>query len=122
MAVEKLSETGRLFVRVAVHVVATAVLLTVITVFLPHESIRIFLNLLANLRMVLQVGIKRRMVLRKFSVIHERRVFAKLFGNFAVTIKELIEARQFATSNVVAPAFVAVITIFLPHERVRIFL
>src|ERR1700733_200694 len=122
MAVEKLSKTGCLFVRVAVHVVATAVLLAVIAVFVPHERIRMVFKLLADLRMVLQVGVERRMIFCKFSVVYERRIFAKLLGDFAVTIKELIEARQFPTSNVVAPAFVTVEAILVPHERVRMFL
>src|ERR1700722_363258 len=124
MAVEKLSETGCLFVRIAVRAVAAAaILLTVIAVFVPHESIRMVLKLLADLRMILQVGVKRRMIFRKFTVVYERRGFAKLLGNFAVTVEELIEARHFPTSNVVASAsFVAVEAIFVTHERVRMLL
>src|ERR1700722_8334585 len=123
MAVEKLSETGCLFVRIAVRTVAAAaILLTVIAVFVPHERIRMVLKLLANYRMVLQVGVKRRMIFRKFTVVYERRVFTKLLGNFAVTVEELIEARHFSTSDVVASAFVAVEATFVTHERVRMLL
>jgi hypothetical protein len=51
--------------------------------------------------MVLQISLEGRMVLRKFLVIYERRIFAKLLGNFAVAVQELIEIRQFLARSVV---------------------
>src|ERR1700733_106360 len=149
MAVEKLSKTGCLFVRVAGCVVGVAGLLMVIAVFLAHESIRIFLDLLANLRVILQICVQRGVSAFEFLIVYQGRVFAKLFGNFAMTVKELVEARNLTAGGVVVATatiatavvvtvtiavaavvaifvvtsvFPAIIATFQAHEGVRVFL
>ena len=80
------------------YVALKAGLAAVEAALLPHESVRIFLDFC---RMVLQISLQGRMVLHKFLVIYERRIFAKLLGNFAVAVQELIEIRQFLAGSVV---------------------
>src|SRR5258706_16401133 len=47
------------------------VLLTVKTILLPHEGIRIFLYFLANSRVLLQIRLQRRALLHKFPVVYQ---------------------------------------------------
>src|ERR1700722_1918307 len=100
--VQKLIEACKLLaVDVAVPVSVAIILTAIVTRFLPHKGIRIFLYLLANLRMLLQVVLERRMLLHEVIVVHKRRIFAKLSGEFGMAIQELIEARQFLAGRVV---------------------
>ena len=58
------------------------VLAAVEAVLLPHESVRIFLEFLANRWMVLQISLEGRMVLRKFLVIYERSDLCEVARQF----------------------------------------
>jgi len=70
--------------------------------------------------MVLQISLQRRMVPDEFLVIDQRRILAKLIGDFAVAIQKLIKACQFLTVDVaVAIALTAIITVFLMQEGIR---
>ncbi len=78
--------------------------------------------------MILQIGLQGRMVLYPFLVVRQRRVLAELFRNFAMVIKELVEACQLAMSCVavarglstVTVVFALVIAVFGVHEGARI--
>src|ERR1700733_6330746 len=76
-----------------------------------------------------QVRLQRGMVLYEFFVIYQRGILAKLLGRFAVSIQELIEARQLLAVDVaiviaitITIVCVTVETRFLTHEGVRIVL
>src|SRR5580692_1562161 len=117
VSVQELIEARQFFAVGAIAIV----LAVIVAIFLPHEGVRIFLYLLANCRMLLQIGLKLRMVSDVFLVIHEGRIFAKLLGSFAVTIQELIEAREVLAIDIaIAIVLAAIVAIFLPHEGVRI--
>ena len=68
------------------------------------------------------------MVLHKFPFIQQRRIFTNLFGYFAMSIQEPIEIRQVLAVGVaivsgritITQVRIAVVAIFLAHERVRI--
>src|SRR5258708_16632221 len=47
------------------------VLLTVKAIFLPNEGVGIFLYFLANSRVLLQIRLQRRVLLRKFPVVYQ---------------------------------------------------
>src|SRR5580658_2882407 len=87
VSVQELIEARQFFAVGAIAIV----LAVIVAIFLPHEGVRIFLYLLANCRMLLQIGLKLRMVSDVFLVIHEGRIFAKLLGSFAVTHRETAE-------------------------------
>src|SRR6266436_785925 len=84
MAAEKFSETRHMpvgsfvsalvftaeFLMVEASFLPT-VLLTVKAIFLPHEGVRIFLYFLANSRVLLQIRLQRRVLLRKFPVVYQ---------------------------------------------------
>ena len=113
----------------AVGVTVAIVLLAVVPIFRLHESVGVFSDFLANRWMVLQISLQRRMVLRKFLVIYERRIFAKLLGRFAMVIQKLIEIRELLSGGItvasdiaIAIVLAAVEAVLLPHESVRIFL
>src|SRR5579863_8668887 len=78
--------------------IAIALILTpVIAVLLVHERVGILPDLFANGRLLPQEFRKSLMLLDEVLVVHKRRVFAKLLGNFAMGVEELVEARQFGT-------------------------
>src|SRR6266481_6191988 len=56
--------------------------------------------LLAVITIVLQKGLQFRMPLYVILIVHERRIVAKLLGNFLVAVQKLIKARQFLVCNV----------------------
>ena len=90
MAIEKFVEVGQFSARcVAISTIFRAIE----TVFLPHERFWTFLYFLANLRMLLQVRLQRRMAFQKFLVVYQRRIFAQLFGRFPMAIEKLVERR-----------------------------
>jgi hypothetical protein len=76
------------------------VLVTIVTGFLMHESVRIFLQLLANVRMLLHERLQRGMIFHEFVVVDERRILPNLFGNLAVAVEELVKPREFLACNV----------------------
>jgi hypothetical protein len=90
MAVEKLIEVRHFLAR---RVAVASVLWTIEAVFLSHKRFWTFLYFLANLRVLLQVGLQRRMAFQKPLVVYQRRVFAKLFGSLAMAIEKLVERR-----------------------------
>src|SRR5260370_4167176 len=75
------------------RVAVASVLRTIEAVFLPHERFWTFLYFLANLWVLLQVGLQRRMAFQKSLVVYQRRIFAKLFGSLAMAIEKLVERR-----------------------------
>lgn len=97
MAIEKLIEASELL---TTDVVIACVFSAIITIFLPHEIIWIFFYFFAYARMVLQKGLQFRMPLYVILIVHERRIAAKLLGNFLVAVQKLIKARQFLACNV----------------------
>src|SRR6202051_762303 len=97
MAIEKLIEASELL---TTDVVIACVFSAIITIFLPHEIIWIFFYFFAYARMVLQKGLQFRMPLYVILIVHERRIVAKLSGNFLVAVQKLIKARQFLARNV----------------------
>src|ERR1700722_2270639 len=114
---------------VIVHGIAVAAIADMIkSVLLPHERIRILSDLVANSRIVLEKILQRRMVLHEFSSIQQRGILANLFGDFAMFIQEAIELRNipaiavavFAAPITIANLGIAVVAIFLAHERVWI--
>src|SRR5580693_6071991 len=117
VSVQELIEARQFFAVGAIAIV----LAVIVAIFLPREGVRIFLYLLANCRMLLQIGLKLGMVPDVFLVIHEGRIFAELLGSFTVTIQELIETRELLAIDIaVAIVVTATVAIFLPHEGVRI--
>ena len=71
MTAEELAEARQL--STAAHsdsiVTVTIVLSPVITIFLPHEGIRVFFELLANFGVALQILLQGRMVLHELPII-----------------------------------------------------
>src|SRR5580693_3376669 len=114
VAIEELVE-ARQFLAIAI------VLTTIVTIFCVHEGIRVLFYLVANARMVLQIGLQLRMAPHELLVVYQGRILAKLLGGFAVGIEKLIEARHFPTVNA-AIVFTAIVTLFLMQESVRILL
>src|ERR1700740_3791046 len=102
MAAEEFTKVRSLAVIAVASPAAFTIVVMGITGFLLHEGVWILLQLLANFGMVLQVSLQGRMVLYELLVIHQRRVFAKLLGRFAVSVQELIEARQFLAIDAIA--------------------
>src|ERR1700733_6391448 len=78
------------------------VFMAVETGLLTHECVRIVLDLLAHGRMILQISLQGRMLLHIVIVIDERRIFAKLIGEFGMAVQELVEVRAFLAGSVVA--------------------
>jgi hypothetical protein len=93
VAIKKLIESHSLVAR-------ALILPVVITGFLVHESVRIFLQLLANVRMLLHESLQRGMIFHEFVVVDERRILPNLFGNLAVAVEELVKQREFLAGNV----------------------
>src|SRR5207245_11223279 len=93
--------------------------------FLPHELVWVFGNLLAYSRMLLHILLQRGMLLDKFFVLYQRWVSAQLLGDFRMTVGKTIEARQFPTSRVVvAPVVIPTIlasidALVLPLATIR---
>src|SRR5579863_2803278 len=106
------------------EILAIAIVLTaIVTVFCVHEGIRVLFYLVANTRMVVQIGLQLRMAPHKLLVVYQGRILAKLLGGFVVGIEELIEAGHFLTVNAAIPiVFTAIVTHFLMHESIRILL
>ncbi len=61
------------------------------SVLLPHESIGIVRELLPNFRAILQKHLEFRMAVQKLGIVSQRRIAAKLLGDFLMAIQELIE-------------------------------
>src|ERR1700722_882706 len=85
MAIEELIEARQLATS-GVVVAITVTFVTVVAIFLPHESIRIFFYLLANVRMVFQITLQLGMTLLVFRVIYERWILAKLLGDLPMVV------------------------------------
>jgi hypothetical protein len=86
--------------------IASVGFVVVKAVFLPHKGIRILVQSLLDVRMLLQVSLQRWMVLQELLIFHERWIAPKLFGGFAVTVKEAIELCQLSTAIIVLPVCV----------------
>jgi len=105
MAAEELAGLSVRTVAVSIAIAAelAIVLAAVVTSFLLHEGVRIFLRLFPNTRVFLQISLQRWMVLHEFVVIHQRRILANLLGDFAVLIEELIKICQFPARRTAIP-------------------
>src|SRR5437879_5387639 len=71
---------------IAVAIVVAGVFTPIITVFLMHETVWVFSDLLAHSRMILQVSLQVWILAEEFLIVHQRRVLAKLFGGFAMAV------------------------------------
>jgi len=106
-------------------VVCTGIAITVI-VIVPSisvvigtgESVRILSHSVPKFRMILQVGLELGMTLHVVLIVDQLRILAKLLGNFAMAIEELIEVNALFVHALI---FMAIITGFLVHESVWIF-
>src|SRR5882762_5219575 len=98
----------------AVHAAAGhAVLAAFVSLFLLHECIRVLRQLLTHALMILEIGLQRRMVVYELRVFRQRRIAAKLFGDFPVFVKKLIEAHGLAMVGATRVlAMVVVLTVF----------
>jgi hypothetical protein len=105
-------------------VVCTGIAITVI-VIVPSisvvigtsEGVRILSHSVPKFRMILQVGLELGMTLHVVLIVDQLRILAKLLGNFAMAIEELIEVNALFVHALI---FVAIITGFLVHESVWI--
>lgn len=77
--------------------------------FRPREVIRIVSDLVANIGVILEISLQRRMLVHELMVVQEGRIAANLFGNFAMAVEEVIKIRDFIAVAVIA--IVAVIEI-----------
>jgi hypothetical protein len=93
MTTEELIETHSLVAR-------ALILTTAIASFLVHESVRVFLQPLASVRMLLHESLQRGVTFYELVFIYERRILSNLFGNLAVAVEELVKLREFLASNV----------------------
>src|SRR6266478_1078385 len=73
----------------------------VVAILPPHESVRVLAELLADLGMLLQKFLQRRMVRDPVLVVNQRRILAKLFRGLRMAVQELVHIRQFSTGRVV---------------------
>src|ERR1700722_13139212 len=106
MAAKERSEAGCMFAR---DIAVACVLIAVGTIVLPHEGVGVFVHPVAHFRVLLHVGLQCGVLVHKFPVVYERRILAKLFGNFAVAVGELIEpCRVLARAVIVAACCVPV--------------
>lgn len=74
------------------------------TIFRPREVIRIASDLVANIGVVLEISLQRRMLVHKLVIVQKRRIAANLFGNFAMAVEEMIEIRDFISVAVITIA------------------
>ena len=65
-----------------------------VALFAVHEGIGVFFDLLAHLRMLLEILLQLAVVLDEFRVVHERWILPKLAGNFGMTVEEAVEVCQ----------------------------
>src|SRR6266851_5736992 len=93
----------------AVHAAAVhAVLAAFVSLFLLHECIRILIQSLLDVRMLLQISLQRWMGLQELLIFYQRWIATKLFGGFAVTVKEAIELCQLSTATIVSTVCVSI--------------
>src|SRR5258706_182926 len=84
-----------------VTVTVTIVLVPIVAIFLPHEGIRVLLELFADSRMVLQILLQFRMLFDEVLVIDQRRILAELLGNFRMAVQELVHFCHLSAGRVV---------------------
>src|ERR1700686_83688 len=101
MLAEEFSEAGHMPI---VVITITAALTAAVAIFVLHERVRVLSYLLANFRLLLEKCLQRRMVCDKFPVVHQGRIFAKLLGNLAEVVHELIETLHFTARSVAITA------------------
>src|SRR6516164_3278677 len=102
-----------------------AVLTLLETLLLLHEGSRIRLELLANFRVLLQILLQCRMALHEMLVVHERRIFVQLLGDFRMAIQESVRSRDWPRTWhawLTRHVFPAIKSLLLPHVRVGILL
>src|SRR5260370_38486122 len=101
MTAEELAEARQLATAVgithAVPIVAVAgadsmatitiALSPVIAIFLPHEGIRVLLELFANSGGILQILPQFRVVVDELLIIDQRRIFAELLRDFRMAVQ-----------------------------------
>src|ERR1700681_2390666 len=110
MLAEEFSEAGHLPL---VVITITAAFAAAKAILVLHERVGVLSYLLANFRLLLEKCLQRRMVCDKFPVVHQGRILAKLLGNLAVAVHELIELLHFPARGV---AITAIETTFLLDE------
>src|SRR5713226_164404 len=96
-------------VAIKITIASVSVAFVVIeAVFLPHECIRILIQSLLDVRMLLQISLQRWMGLQELLIFYQRWIATKLFGGFAVTVKEAIELCQLSTATIVSTVCVSI--------------
>jgi len=96
-------------VAIKITIASVSVAFVVIeAVFLPHEGIRILIQSLLDVRMLLQISLQRWMGLQELLIFYQRWIATKLFGGFAVTVKEAIELCQLSTATIVSTVCVSI--------------
>jgi len=109
MTVKEVIEAGQLApgrvtippVAVIIVVAPVAVgIMPLLALFAVHEDIGVFLDLLAHLRMLLEILLQLAVVLDEFRVIYQRWMLPKLAGNLGMSVEEAIELRQLTPSGI----------------------
>src|ERR1700739_479886 len=96
----------------AVHAAAAhPVLAALVTVFLLHEGVRILVQLLTHALVILKISLQRGVVLHELLVFRQRRIAAKLLGDFLVFVQELIEAHYLAVVTVAVTTVLAIVVV-----------
>jgi hypothetical protein len=108
-------------ISISAGVTIAHVRIAVVGIFLVHEGARILPYLVANAGVVPEVSFESRMVPHKISIVQQGRVFANLFGDFAMFIQESVEIRHVSLVAIpvavtIAHVRAAVEGIFLVHE------
>src|ERR1700716_3267836 len=109
MTVKKVIEAGQLApgsvtippVAIVIVVAPVAVgIMPFVALFTVHEGIGVFFDLLAHLRMLLEILLQLAVVLDEFRIVHERWILPKLAGNLGMTVEEAIDIRQLTPSGI----------------------
>ena len=94
--------------------------LPVIALLLMHERIGIVSEFFAHTRMLLQVLLQVRVILHEALIADERRILAKLLGDFRMAIQKLVGALDFPLMRGDVVVFAAVVALFLVHDELHI--
>ena len=106
MTVKKVIEAGQLAPgRVTISPVAVIIVIVVapvavgimpfVALFAVLKGIGVFFDLLAHLRMLLEILLQLAVVLDEFRVVHQGWILPKLAGNLGMAVEEAIEVGQY---------------------------
>ena len=108
MTVKKVIEAGQLApgsvtIPVAVVIVVPPVavgIMPFVALFAVLKGIGVFFDLLAHLRMLLEILLQLAVVLDEFRVVHQGWILPKLPGNLGMAVEEAIEVGQLPSSGI----------------------